>query len=108
MVKLLLFISFLSVNIYSNIFEKDCLSCHKNKKELKLFMIHYTLSYSSEKKIKEAIFNFLKSPISHNSIMPASFIMKYGFKNSSTLNDKELKKAINIYYQKYNLKQFIR
>lgn len=71
-------------------------------------MINYTLSYSSEEKVKEAIFNFLKSPTSHKSIMSASFIIKYGFKNSSNLDDKQLKKAIDIYYKRYNLKQFIR
>jgi hypothetical protein len=71
-------------------------------------MAKYTLKYSSEKFIKKALFKFLKNPTSNKSIMPYSYIIKYGFKEDSNLNDKELKQAIDTYYEKYNLQLFIK
>jgi hypothetical protein len=71
-------------------------------------MAKYSLKYSSEKKIKKAILKFLKNPTSNKSITPYGYIIKHGFKEKSRLNDKDLKEAINTYYDKYNLKQFIK
>ncbi len=107
MYKLIVMILFLT-NIYGSSFDNNCLKCHKNKKELKLFMAKYTLKYSSENRIKKALFGFLRNPTSNISIMPYSYIVKYGYKNNSTLSDKELKNAIDEYYKRYNIKQFIK
>jgi len=107
MVKILFIILF-SISLFANSFNTNCLSCHKNKQELKLFMAKYTLKYSSENNIKKALFRFLKSPTSNKSIMPFSYIKKVGYKDDSTLNDKELKEAIDTYYKQYKLKNFIR
>jgi len=107
MVKLFYFI-LISINLIAGPYETNCLYCHKDKKELKLFMAKYSLKYSSEKKIKKAIFKFLKNPTSNKSITPYGYIIKHGFKEKSRLKDKELKEAINTYYDKYNLKQYIK
>jgi len=40
--------------------------------------------------------------------MSYNFIVKRGYKQDSLLTDKELKKAINIYYEKYNMAKMIR
>ncbi|MBT3280279.1 MAG: hypothetical protein HOF69_07125 [Campylobacteraceae bacterium] len=71
-------------------------------------MKRYTLKYSSESKIKDAIFRYLKAPTQNRSIMPFGFIQRWGFKDESLLSDNELKNAINIYYENYNLKQYIK
>ncbi len=71
-------------------------------------MIKYTLKYSGKKEIKKAIFRFLKSPTSNKSIMPYSYIIKNNFKDDTTLDDQELKKAIDIYYNKFKLQNFIK
>ena len=107
MVKIVIFILFANI-LFANTFSKNCLSCHSDSKELKIFMSKYTLKYSSEKRIKNAIFRFLKSPTSNKSIMPYSFIVKYGFKDESNLDDEKLKKAIDTYYLKYKLNNFIK
>lgn len=107
MVKLLL-ISLTSLYLVASPYESNCLYCHKDKKELKYFMAQYSLKYSSEKKIKKALFRFLKNPTSNKSITPYGYIVKHGFKEKSKLNDLDLKEAINIYYDKYNIKQFIK
>jgi hypothetical protein len=107
MVKLLLVI-LLAISLYSDIYKKDCVLCHKNSFQMHTFMKKYTLKYSSEDKIKKAIFKFLKVPSQQKSIMPFNFIRRWGLKEQSTLSDKELQNAIDIYYQKYNMKQYLR
>ena len=98
----------MSTYLIANPYETNCIYCHKDKKELKYFMTNYTLLYSSEKKIKKAMFNFLKNPTSNKSVTPYEYIIKHGFKEKSKLSDKDLKDAINTYYDKYNIKQFIK
>ena len=107
MVKLILIFLFATLS-YSNTYETNCLSCHKSPIQLNMFMKRYTLKYSSEPKIKDAIFQYLRTPTQQQSVMPFGFIRRWGTKEKSILNDEELKKAIDIYYEKYNLKQFIK
>ena len=98
----------LSTYLNANVFEKNCQSCHNNKTQLKMIMSRYTLKFSSEKRIKEAIFNYLKNPSKKLSSMPLGFLSRFKIKDKSKLNDEELKEAINIYYDKYNLLQLIK
>ncbi len=107
MVKLFL-ILVISAYLWASPYQTNCLYCHKDKKELQLFMAKYTLKYSSEKKTKKALIRFLKNPTSNKSITPYGYIIKHGFKEKSKLSDKDLKDAINTYYKKYNIKQFIK
>ena len=107
MAKLIL-ILFFTISLFGDIFKSNCLSCHTNQNELKLFMSKYTLKYSSKKAIKKALFRFLRNPTSNRSIMPYSYIIKYGFKEDSNLSDKQLKRAVDIYYEKYNLQRLIK
>jgi len=107
MVKLLCLL-ITSIYLIANPYKTDCLYCHKDKNELKYFMGQYSLKYSSEKKIKKALFRFLKNPTSNKSITPYGYIVKHGFKENSKLNDTDLKEAINTYYDKYNIRQFIK
>jgi hypothetical protein len=70
-------------------------------------MKKYTLKYSSERRIKEAIYSFLKKPTYEASVLPYGFLQRYGIKNKSQLQDKELHKMIDIYYNRYNIKSRI-
>jgi len=107
MVKILFLFLFLHSIVYANIFESNCLSCHTDTKELQLFMAKYTLKYSTKAKISKAIYQFLRQPTSNFSIMPYSYIVKYGFKEDSNLSNKNLKKAVEYYYEKYKLQNSI-
>jgi len=106
MVKFILIV-LLSTAIFGDVFQKNCLSCH-NHQELKLFMAKYTLKYSSKERVKGKIMKFLLSPTSNRSIMPYSFIIKNGYKNKTLLSPKDLKEAIDIYWNRYNLTRFIK
>lgn len=98
----------LTTYLNANVFEKNCLSCHTNNTQLKMIISRYTLKFSSEKKIKEAIFNYLKNPSKELSSMPLGFLSRFDIKEKSKLNDEELKEAIDIYYKKYNLLQLLK
>lgn len=106
MVKII-FIFFLSALLFADDFEKNCLVCHGDDFKFNIIMKKYTLKYSSEKKIKKAMFYYLKEPKEQNSILPYEYIKKFGIKEKSPLSEEELKKMIDIYYQKYNLKSKI-
>jgi hypothetical protein len=66
-------------------------------------MKKYTLKYSSEEKIKKAIFQYLKNPTFKKSILPVEYLNKFGIKEKTTMDDKTLKDMIDIYYNKFNM-----
>ena len=100
---ILLFLSLLNASD----FENDCLSCHTNDFKFNMMMKRYTQKYSSEKRIKKAIFQYLKNPSKEKSILPFGYINRFGIKEKTNLKDKELKNMINVYYDRYNIKDKI-
>jgi hypothetical protein len=84
-------------------FDKNCLSCHEGDFKFHIIMKKYTLKYSSEKRIKEAIYKYLKEPTAERSILPSEYIKRFGIKERSDLDDETLRQMIDIYYQEYNL-----
>ncbi len=87
--------------LLGNPFEQNCQECHIAKKQMEMFMSRYVLKYSSQNKVKKAIFHYLKNPKEENSVMPMGFLNRFGVKEKSTLSDKELQEAIEIYYKNY-------
>jgi hypothetical protein len=47
--------------------------------------------------------NFLKNPSKDTTIMPEAFIDRFGIKDKTQLSDKELKEALDIYWEKYKV-----
>ena len=84
----------LTINLYAGGFEQNCIKCHFQTRQLDMFMAKYTLNYSSEKRIKKAIFDYLKNPLMKNSVMPIGFLNRFGVKQRTNLDDEELKKSI--------------
>ncbi|HIE35587.1 MAG TPA: hypothetical protein EYP79_05280 [Campylobacterales bacterium] len=89
---------------YGNIYEKNCMSCHKTyAPDLKKLFFDYLLRHSSEKRVKRAIIEYLKNPDPQKSIMSKEYLKRYGVKEKSKLLDKDLKKAIDIYWDRYKV-----
>jgi hypothetical protein len=107
MVKITLFIVILSSFLNASSFEENCLSCHGNDFKFNMMMKKYTQKYSSEKRIKEAIFNYLKEPTVEKSVLPYEYINRFGPKEKTTLDDKTLREMIDIYYDKFNIQSKI-
>jgi len=95
-------------NLQADSFEKNCVECHFAKQQLEIFISRYTIKYSSETRIKDAIYNYLKNPTQKSSVMPQGFLNRFGIKKPSQLSDSELKNSIDEYYRKYNFKDRIR
>ncbi|MBN2826337.1 MAG: hypothetical protein JXQ76_13485 [Campylobacterales bacterium] len=95
----------LSILASANSYEANCKSCHTMEQQLNIFMHRYTLKYSSPKRIKQALFTYMKNPQATNSIMPMGFLNRWGVKKPSSLSDQELQEAIEEYYRLYNLQK---
>ncbi len=87
-----------------DIYEKNCVECHKNFTIGldKLFM-SYLKKYSDEVSVKSALIDFLKNPNRATTAMSDEYIRRLGIKSKTDLNDSALKEAIDIYWQKYNV-----
>jgi len=88
----------------SNIYEKNCVSCHKKiPVSIDKYFYRYLLKYSSKTNVKAAMKNYLKIPTKQHTIMPDAFINRFGIKKPTKLNDKQLDEALEIYWDKYKV-----
>jgi len=67
------------------------------------FFYRYLLKYSSERSVKASLFEYLKNPTKEKSILPEGLLNRFGVKDKTTLSDKELKKAIDAYWEEYKV-----
>jgi len=85
-------------------FERNCISCHENlPSTLQEMFKRYLLVYSSENNVKAGIKHYLKYPSKDISTMSDLFIERYSIKEKTTLSEKELDDAIDIYWNKYKI-----
>lgn len=103
-----LILFFMSMTLHADVYEENCKNCHFQQRQMQMFMSRYTLKYSSEERIKQAIFDFLKDPKEGRSVMPLGFLSRWGVKEKTALSDKELKFAIDRYFDEYNLKRLFK
>jgi hypothetical protein len=86
--------------------EKSCLSCHIEQKiPSELIYRRYLLTYSTNRKIKEVLFSYLKNPKKEQSIMPKQFFLKFPEKKALDLNDTLLKETIDAYLNYFDVKE---
>ena len=98
---------FASESTVSNVsLEKNCLHCHQEQQiPSNLISKRYLMKYSTDKRIKEAMFKYLKDPKKEHSIMPSPFFSKFPMKEKSLLDDDYLQQNIKVFFQKYNMKK---
>ena len=89
-----------------NIYEKNCIPCHRYAPASleKLFMA-YLKKYSAELSFKGALKEFLKNPKESDSLMNNTFIENFSVKDKTTLTDKELDEALDIYWELYDVRK---
>jgi len=96
-----------SINLEDiNIYEGNCIPCHKYGMPTTLegMFMKYLKEYSGEISIKETLKQFLKNPTKEDSVMSELFLDKFSVKEKSFLNDDDLAKAIDIYWDLYNVR----
>ncbi len=88
----------------AGVYEQNCVKCHK-KLEVGIdkFFYRYLLVYSSEKDLKKALENYLLHPSKQTSLFSEDLVLRFGIKKKTKLSKKELKKALDAYWEKYKL-----
>ena len=92
--------------VNNNSMEVNCLHCHQEQQiPSNLIAKRYLMQYSTDNRIEEAMFKYLKNPKKVHSIMPAPFFSKFPMKEKSVLDDVPLKENIKVFFEKYNMKK---
>lgn len=104
MVKTLIFLIFLHVSVFASVYESNCVNCHK-KLPVKIdkFFYRYLLKYSSKKDVKSSMLAYLKNPTKEKTILQEGLLNRFGLKQKSELSDKELRKALDEYWERYKV-----
>jgi hypothetical protein len=88
-----------------DIYIGNCLPCHEYMPaSLEMIFMSYLKKYSGEVTVKETLKEFLRNPTKDSSAMSELFISQFGVKEKTILSEEDLNKAINIYWEKYNVK----
>lgn len=89
---------------YGGVYEKNCVACHKKMQVgIDKFFYRYLLVYSSKDSVKNAIKSYLLKPSKKTSLFAEDLVLRYGIKKPTKLSQKNLQKAIDLYWEKYNL-----
>jgi hypothetical protein len=103
-VKIVLMLIIISIKINADLYEQNCMKCHqKLPVEIDKFFYRYLLKYSSQKDTKEAMIRYLQNPSKETTVMPESFINRFGVKKKTTLSEQKLKSVIDIYWDRYDV-----
>jgi len=105
MVKYWVLIIGLSLGGYaSNVYEKECIPCHKNlPTSLQEMFKKYLLTYSGEKNVKAGLKHYLDYPSESISVMSDLFRASYPIKKPTKLTKQKLNDAINIYWNTFKV-----
>ncbi len=111
--KIVIILGFLSLCLYaeeSNIqdhsFKNNCLSCHQQQQIPNALMYkRYLMKYSTNRRMEEAMFAYMKDPKKEHSIMPAPFFLKFPMKEKISLDDSSLRKYIQAYLELFDIKK---
>jgi len=91
------------------VFEKKCVPCHEYlPSSLERMFMSYLKVYSGEVTFKESLKSFLRKPDENSSTMSNLFLSRFGVKSKSTLSEKELDRAVDIYWDMYNVRNKLR
>jgi len=94
----------INLNADSSVYEKKCIPCHKKLPvSIDKFFFNYLLKYSSEKQVKNTLYRFLKNPKKKKALASEELINQYGLMPKIIIDDIELNKAIDIYWEKYKV-----
>ncbi len=102
--KIVLFFVLTSGLFSQNVYERNCVECHKGlPTTLQQMFKEYLQMYSGEENVKAGLKHYLHYPSKSISVMSELFIDTYGIKKKSRLNKKELDEAIDIYWDKFKV-----
>jgi len=106
MVRIIIVLIVILTFSYADSFQKNCLECHdKSPITFDKFYMQYLIKFSSEKRIKEAMFYYLKDPKIEQSVMDVNIVNGMGIMPHLNLDDDTLMKLINEYIRRFDVKR---
>ena len=107
MAKIVLLLSLLLFQVFGNdTFDQQCVSCHKKLPlSFESFYMRYLVKYSSQSRIKEAMFYYLRDPKKVQSVMEKPYLDYLGVMEAVNISDVKLKEMIDIYIKMYDVKK---
>jgi len=92
--------------VNASVLQNNCFNCHQQYKiPNKLIYQRYLAKYSTEDRMKNAIYYYLKNPKIKNTIMPPEFFSKFPLKKPLILDGEMLRKSIDAYLTFFNVKK---
>ncbi len=105
MVRTFLFALLLALQLEAETFQSSCVSCHQKLPiSFDKFYMQYLIRFSSEDRIKEAMFYYLRDPKKEQSVMDRTIIKRLGLMPKPSLNDEVLKVYIKEYVDLYDVR----
>jgi len=87
------------------IYEQSCIPCHLYLPfTLEEFYLKYLKTFSGETVFKASLKSFLKEPKEATSVVDDDFLDKYSVKDPIDLNNTELDKALDFYWNLYDVR----
>jgi len=113
--KIVIILSILSLFVCANTetkidktIDETCLSCHRQQQIPNgLIYRRYLMQYSTDIRMEEAIFKYLKNPSKETSIMPPQFFLKFPIKDTLELDELKLHNSIKKYLKRFDIKEHL-
>lgn len=100
----ILFVVLVSGLYAEDVYERNCVECHKAlPTSLQQMFKRYLLVYSGEQNVKAGLKHYLKYPLREISVMPDLFIDTYGIKEKTSLSESDIDEALDIYWDKFKV-----
>ena len=88
----------------AGVYKQNCIECHKDMPvKIDKFFYRYLLKYSSEEDLKSALISYLKNPTKEKTILQEGLLNRFGIKEKTKLDDKELEKTVDEYWEIYKV-----
>jgi len=96
---------FFSSSFSSDIYSQKCVGCHRDmSSSLQEIFMRYLLAYGGENNVKAGMLHYFMYPSKDISVMPKDFLEEKEINAHSKINEKTLKRSIDIYWEQYKVK----
>lgn len=98
-------IIFFSFSFGGNVYDQKCIECHKELSySLQEIFMRYLLAYGGENNVKAGMLHYFMYPSKDISVMPKDFLLENKVYDHGSSKEKDLKNAIDVYWEKYKVK----
>ena len=86
------------------VFDRHCVPCHRRERvSLRRTFMNALLVYSGERNMKAGLAYFLRHPSVETSVMGRRFFRRHRLKAPTTLSPRELREALETYWERYKV-----